>query len=103
MSKNEKNVNKKSFEKKWQNKNTEGDKGEKRLNRTQIADLEIEELEQRVREETPPCGFYYLNNDEEKNILINMKTDSEVEEKWRKKKEQFREMPLTKKTINGCL
>ncbi len=72
----------------------------KRMNRNQQADLEITELEQRIREETPPTGFYYLNNEAEEEILKNL-GDSDEEWKWKKPKTHFKELPLTRKTFKG--
>jgi ATP-dependent RNA helicase DDX10/DBP4 len=105
MMKNEKNFDKKNFNKNKQrgdNDQTLDQKVEKKLTRTQIADLEIEELDKRLKEETPPCGFYYLNTEEEQNILNNYKSDSNLEEeKWKKTKNHFKEVPLTRKTLKG--
>jgi ATP-dependent RNA helicase DDX10/DBP4 len=103
--KNEKKFENKNFNKKKQNydnQNISDQKEEKKLTRTQIADLEIEELEKRIKEETPPCGFYYLNTEEEQNILNNYKSSPDLEEeKWKKTKNHFKEISLTRRTIKG--
>lgn len=103
--KNEKKFENKNFNKKKQNydnQNISDQKEEKKLTRTQIADLEIEELEKRIKEETPPCGFYYLNTEEEQNILNNYKSSPDLEEeKWKKTKNHFKEISLTRRTLKG--
>jgi ATP-dependent RNA helicase DDX10/DBP4 len=106
MMKNEKKFDNKNFNKKKQTfdnpNNSDQKKEEKKLTRTQIADLEIEELEKRTKEETPPCGFYYLNTEEEQNILNIYKSAPGLEEeKWKKTKNHFKEIALTRKTLKG--
>jgi ATP-dependent RNA helicase DDX10/DBP4 len=72
----------------------------KKMNRTQQTDFEITEIEDRIKEETPPTGFYYLKNDAEEEILNNLGHE-EQESKWKKAKTHFKELPLTRKTFKG--
>jgi len=73
---------------------------DKQLKRTEILDHNIEEIVERLKKETPPCGFYY--NDE---YIINRDKipQEDIErEPWRKPKIYFNELPISKKTMR-CL
>ena len=97
----EKNQNKKIIFEKKKNKDRENTKSTKseekqrKIKRSEMMNLEIEEIEARVRDETPPTGFMVFSEENKNNY------DENVVEAWKKPKYNFKDLPLTRKTIKG--
>lgn len=76
-------------------KSTKQELRERKIKRSEQMASEIDEIERRIREETPPTGFFVYseeNKDNQENI---------EQEPWKKPKINFKDMPITKKTAKG--
>jgi len=72
---------------------------ERNIKRTQVLDEHIEELNSRLKIETPPSGFFYKD---EHIINKDLLTAEELEiDPWKKPKIYFNELAISKKTQKG--
>jgi len=96
----EKNEKRKQFDKrgestkkaKREDKDKKQEEKQKKLKRSELMNSEIEEIEKRINEETPPSGYFVFSEEKKEGDTDN------TQEAWKKPKFNFKDLAITKKT-----